>query len=44
MIALTLENSNKYEEFYKQINIQETSKNIAYNKYVELYKKILNYE
>lgn len=42
VIALTLENSNKYEEFYKQINIQETSKNIAYNKgsyYGEIIKK-----
>lgn len=32
VIALTLENSNKYKEFYNQRNIQETSKNIAYNK------------
>ena len=32
VIALTLENPEKYEEFYRQRNIETRTKNIAYNK------------
>lgn len=32
VLVLSLENSERYEEFYKENNIQERNRNIAYNK------------
>lgn len=50
VLVLVLENSERYEEFYKENNIQERNRNIAYNKgayYAEIitkYSKSIEYK
>ncbi len=43
VLVLALENSERYEEFYKENNIQERNRNIAYNKGAYYGEIITNY-